>query len=188
MKRWKVATLAFLLIGAVIGATIWNYTEPWTSAYEINPVTLEVRSVEYLDRPITGMCEHRVAATKQMSIGEWLIDSGYLEDQAAGYWTLCKSYNPRWGFKKGDGRALQSCFDQAGFLTAMPHPDVESPNSEWRDWCTRHPGRAELLWDKYAELVESREMWRAGDMLRMTLRNSDQLGNDGDFESFLNSY
>lgn len=184
-KRFVFVVFA-VLIALTMGVTIWNYTEPKTIAYEVNPITLEMRSVEYTERPITGMTDHLVLHQEQMAIGAWLRDNGFLKKEQSGYWTLLKSYNPRWGFRKGPGRALQQGFDVVGSLSPMPHLDTGSPNQRWVDWCNEHPKRAKFVWNKYAELsVDWQCLGCAADVLWFAINHSDEISEDKEFESII---
>ena len=185
-KRIGIVVVA-LGVFAAMGAAIRNYTEPLTQAYEINPITFEVREVEYRDRPITGRTDFEVLRQKEMKIGNWLREHGYLRVEGPGYWTLVKSFNRRWGFVKGPGRAFHSVFDQSGSLSPMPHPNPDGPNKDLVEWCLKYPARARLVWDKYMELTKepnSSELWRAGEMLRWSFGFSDEY-DDETFQSVL---
>jgi hypothetical protein len=186
-KKWIGTVLLAIGVFALVGVAIWNYTEPETIAYEINPITLEVRAVEYVDRPISGRSSFKVVRRNEMKIGVWLRDQGLLKSAGPGYWTLVKSYNPRWGFSKGPGRAFHSVFDQSGQLSPMPNPSPDSPNEKIVAWCDKYPDRARFVWEKYAELAKEENasaLWRAGEMVRWAVSFSD-LHDDEQFVSVL---
>ena len=181
IKRWGILVLLVLILASLAA---WNFTEPWTMAYEINPMTLEVRYVEFLDRPITGRADFKIRVQKQMAIGRWLTENGHLMDEE-GYWVLFKSYNPRRGFLKGEGQALRQQFDVAGIGTPMPHPDVESENKQWVEFVERRPKRATWIWQKYRELAATPDqLWQAAFILDFVRLTPDEM-TDEEFKAAL---
>ena len=169
----KILTLVSLTC-AVAGLAVWNYAEPLTSSYEINPITLSVRSIEYFDRPITGRSMPRNVLENEMAIGIWLRENGFLNSsEKEGYWVTIKSYNTKRGFQKGAGIYLRRAFDQSNMLSPMPTVSHDGKNLHWIDWCNANPENARWTWAKYISLAEKpNQLVYAADILTAAIQYS----------------